>query len=561
MMRVRLCAAVAAACALVAAVLIPFDAIAALDLVRHVTDGPVAASIAASAALVSLMGRIEDVAPLKARRAEIMTELETLAAAEQTDEVRRKFDRLEAEARAIDLKLAAPPADPAPGAPVDEAAVRAAERTRIREIEQLGARLGVDAAFVRKHVDGGTAFEAFSRLALAEVAARTDDGAQRPTRITGGDDHDSPQARRAAMAEALAARAAAFAPGVEIAMTERARPYAELSVLEMLGEYARQSGERIGPRLRGGALYDQLVQLRGLATSDFPIILANAQNKVLQQAYQLQSQTYRAVGARRTFNDFKPTRFIRPGDFPNLLQRGEKAEFQFGAIGETQQQVTLTTYGRIVGMSRQTLVNDDLNFFAEIPTLAARRVSDFENATFWALVTSASGAGPTLTETTRAVFNTTDGTLAGTGTVIDVTSVGAARAAMMAQRSVGDGSGPASGLVINVLPRFIVTGPARFTQAQIITAAGLLPSAPSGVNPFSGALEAIGDGNLTGNAWYLFADPALFPTFIYGYLAGAEGPQMMSEEGFTYDGVNMRVMLDYAVGAIDYRGAYRNPGA
>ena len=47
----------------------------------------------------------------------------------------------------------------------------------------------------------------------------------------------------------------------------------------------------------------------------------------------------------------------------------------------------------------------------------------------------------------------------------------------------------------------------------------------------------------------------------HGYLNGAEGPRFMVRDGFTTDGTDFRVHLDFAVGGIDFRGAYRNAGA
>jgi hypothetical protein len=66
---------------------------------------------------------------------------------------------------------------------------------------------------------------------------------------------------------------------------------------------------------------------------------------------------------------------------------------------------------------------------------------------------------------------------------------------------------------------------------------------------------------LTGTAWYLFADPAVAETFVYGYLEGFEGPQFFVQEGWRVDGVEFKLRIDIAVGALDYRGSYKNPGA
>ena len=66
---------------------------------------------------------------------------------------------------------------------------------------------------------------------------------------------------------------------------------------------------------------------------------------------------------------------------------------------------------------------------------------------------------------------------------------------------------------------------------------------------------------LSGNAWWIFADPAVLPVLEYAYLSSAQGPQIASREGWDVLGMEFRVVLDFGCGAVDWRGAYRNPGA
>lgn len=469
-------------------------------------------------------------------------------------------------------------------APADiEAATRAAidsERKRVAGIrkradELVKARM-LTAEAAREITDDlterGVALDHVGDHLINEIAKRGVQTTGQP-RVEGGADNTDPAVIRQRMTDALTARTWERTPKMghehkhKIEMPEASRQYAELGVLEMCAELARARGEKIGRHLGRPALYDRLIELRSLSTSDFPLILANAGNKIMIAAYQLAAPTYRSFAARKRFNDFKPHSFIRGGDFPNLLAVGETGEFKYGAIGETNQSVTLATYGRLLRFSRRVFVNDDMNFFDDVPAKAGRRVADFENATVFAQFALNSGDGPTITETTRPVWNTTDVTKASAGAAIDITTVGAGRAAMMKKKSVGGGAGgdptavEAEKLFLNITPRILLTGPDGYTVAQQFVSQNLLPQQVSNVNPFAGALTAEGDANLTGNAWYLFADPAQVETFIYGFLEGAEGPQMFSEEGFTTDGVDFKARLDFVAGAVDYRGTWKNPGA
>ena len=60
--------------------------------------------------------------------------------------------------------------------------------------------------------------------------------------------------------------------------------------------------------------------------------------------------------------------------------------------------------------------------------------------------------------------------------------------------------------------------------------------------------------------WYLYADPVTAPVYVYGYLNGAEGPQVTTGPVSGVDGVEVSVIFDFGVGAIDWRGGYFNPG-
>jgi hypothetical protein len=57
------------------------------------------------------------------------------------------------------------------------------------------------------------------------------------------------------------------------------------------------------------------------------------------------------------------------------------------------------------------------------------------------------------------------------------------------------------------------------------------------------------------------ADPVLFPSIEYAYLAGNEGEQAETRAGFEVDGVQIRTRLDFGAGALDFHGVYANPGA
>ena len=112
---------------------------------------------------------------------------------------------------------------------------------------------------------------------------------------------------------------------------------------------------------------------------------------------------------------------------------------------------------------------------------------------------------------------------------------------------------------ISVAPKYLVVSADLETKGEQLLAA-LAAAKVDDTNPFSGKLTLLVEPGLPEGAWYLFADPAQVPTLAYGYLSSAPGPQLASRDGWDVLGREWRVVLDFGAGAIDWRGAYRNPG-
>jgi hypothetical protein len=291
------------------------------------------------------------------------------------------------------------------------------------------------------------------------------------------------------------------------------------------------------------------------SVSDFPILYENALNKSLAARYAIAAPTYRDIAVRRDFKDFRPHPIARPGDFPTLQPIGENGEIKFGTFGEKKETASVAAYAIGVRISREMLVNDDLGAIADVLGNQGNMVATFEERTFYAILGANGGAGPALLEGAANMFGTGAGraNLAGSGTAITVAALAAGRAAMRKQKSLG-------GQNLNLGPSILLVGPDKETEAQTIVAP-IQAQQASNVNPFSGTLRIVTTAEISGNAWYLFADPSALPNFSYGFLEGFGAPRVRVENPFGTQGTAMTVEHDFGVGAIDYRGAYRNPGA
>ncbi|MCA3349034.1 MAG: HK97 family phage prohead protease [Roseomonas sp.] len=452
--------------------------------------------------------------------------------------------------------VASPPATITVETPPDLEALRSeaqrAERERISgidgAIDAARALVGTEtAAHIRREAVERGWHPDQARRSLFDAMVKSAAPPAIPARPETGPGHDSPSEILDAMAEALAARSM---PGYQPQGTGRHAEFMGWRPSDMIGELLRVRGERNVPR------NPTLLAERAFhTTSDFPLLLSAAANKMLLAAYQPAAPSYRQIFLRRDFRDFKPHRHLRVGDFPTLMPLMENGEIQAGTMSESQEIVLLQTFARRIRVTRPMLVNDDLGAFTDFAAAIGRRVADFENATAYALLNQANGDGPTLTNGPAAVFGTAAARLnkAAAGSALDINNLAAGRAAILRQKTL-------DGLPISVGNAMkLLVGPSLELPARQLTVS-VGATQISNANIYAGFVQPLVEPLIPNNRWYLFADPPTAPVYVYGYLNGAEGPQVTTGPVSGVDGVEVSVIFDFGVGAIDWRGAWFNPG-
>lgn len=471
------------------------------------------------------------------------------------DELVRQFDATKAELATAEeeAKRVLTPQTPVDPSEAARSAV-AAERKRQADIRQIGVKFRMAPEFIAQAVEADTTVEAFRHAVLAELEKRQSGPAIGTVEIV----QDEAETKRAAMVDAMACRLAMASkkPGETITVPDHARGYMAMSMVEVAAECVGHRGLlRTGRQVAD--VLDRAFSKRnfaGLSTSDFPAIFLDAMNKRLLSRYQTAAPTYRLFSAPYTAVDFRSMNVIRAGDFPSLQPVGQNGEIKAGGFGESKEQFKVAPYAVRVNFSRVMIVNDDLNAIDQILGSAGVRVADWENAQAFAKLLSNAGVGPTLLTDSKAVFHADHTNLAASGTAITIPAVGAGRAAMMKQTTL-------DGIKANFIPQTILTGPDKQTEAEqlltSITPALIVNAVPEGLR----RLKPVADANIAGNGWYLFADPQIAPTFVYGYLEGFEGPRLSSQEEFGVQGMSAKLEHDFGVEAVDFRGAYKNPGA
>lgn len=353
---------------------------------------------------------------------------------------------------------------------------------------------------------------------------------------------------------------------VNFKMDDNAKQYRMHSLLRC----AEECLEQRGVRTRGMSKMDIAGLALGLSvragmhtTSDFPLILADVANKTLRAAYEAAPQTFQAFSRRIPMPDFKAVKRNQLGEAPALEKVLEHGEFTRGTVAEGKEQFALSTYGRIFAITRQALVNDDLDAFGRMTTMFGRSARNLESDVVWYQILKNANMADG-----NALFSAAHANLVtGPGTVISVDSLGVLRAKLRKQ------TGLDSATYLNIIGRFLVVPPALETLAdQYVTQ--IDPSQSSQVNPFAGRLSVISEPRLEGGVtldgdlasgsatkWYMFADPSQIDLIEWGFLDGEDGPVVESRVGFDVDGLEIKCRHDFAAKAIDHRGMARNDGA
>ncbi len=301
------------------------------------------------------------------------------------------------------------------------------------------------------------------------------------------------------------------------------------------------------------------------STSDFPYLLSNTAGKVLRREFGLQPVTWNRWCKIGSVSDFKQASRHTLGSFSSLTTKVELGEYQQGTLAEERETIQAITKGRYISLSREMLVNDDLGEFVDMAGKMGRAAARTVEADVYTSLTSSSGAGPTMSDT-GALFNSTAVTTAGghanltsSGTAISVASIAVGEAAMMAQRDKGLND------YVMMLPRYLLCSPTKKQTAWdvINSVTDVSQSNPAKRNYVQAQLnlEVVASPYLSGNPWYLVADPSAAELYEVAFLDGQQEPFIDDEVEFMTDAMNMKVRLDYGIAAIDWRAGYRNAGA
>lgn len=327
------------------------------------------------------------------------------------------------------------------------------------------------------------------------------------------------------------------------------RDIQNMSIATMAEKMLSMQGKSADIKGRGNSS-DRIISA-ALSTSDLPALLANTANRAMREGYESAPSGHILFTGEREVSDFKPQTLVNLSEAPGLQKVEELGEYKSGSLSDSASTFKVETFGRVMSISRQALVNDDLGAFTRLPQsfgFAARRL---EADLVYGMLTEESQDGVDL-------FSTERGNL-GTAAALSIESLGAARAAMRKQKGI------ASLGYIDPQPKYLIVPVSLETKAEQLLAS-LVDPARSNDTPnlsFIRGLQLIADPRLDASsetAWYLSAGPEQIDGILRAYLAGQPRPELEEDSEFVRDALSFKVRLDFGVGVVDYRALYKNPG-
>lgn len=350
---------------------------------------------------------------------------------------------------------------------------------------------------------------------------------------------------RQGMANALAARA-----GVED--MESDNNYRGMALVEM----ARMALSEMGVSAYGMDRREMIGLAFTHSSSDFGNIMMDVARKALQQGVEAAAETFQLWTKKGSLSDFKISNRVALDSFPTLEKIPDGGKYEQATINDSAQSIQLATYGKGFGISRQTIINDDLGAFTEVPKLMGQSAM----RTIGNLVYSLLMVNPKMKDGV-ALFHADHGNL-GDAAALSMAALDAADVAMGMHEDSAE-------TALNIEPKYLITGRTDKSWAKTLMTSKYNPDEPGSniENTAKGMCEVISDSRIDKAAkkagvpipWFLAADQSQ-GTIEVAYLDGNDQPFIEQTERWDVDGTQFKVRHDAGVAALSHRTMYKNPG-
>jgi len=319
------------------------------------------------------------------------------------------------------------------------------------------------------------------------------------------------------------------------------------SLGEVLVRAAKANGYTGSERLSTGTL--QPILMAAFATHSIGNLLEAAVNKFLLAGFNAVEQVWKEVSAVRSVADFKAINMYRLNGSMKFQKVGNAGELKVAQASDTKRSVAAETYGITTQLTRQDIINDDLNALSLIPQRIGRGAALSLNEVIWGEFLSSNSS----------YYQAAS---AGAGNALSFSSLSAATTAF---RKLTDPDGNPLGIqpkVLLVPPELELTAAQLMTQSLLI-ASGLSSTSSKTVEPsanvLAGRYRVVVSNYLTSaSTWWLMADAADLNALDVVFLNGQQVPTIEQVQAdYQLLGVQMRGYMDFGVTKAEALAAYR----
>ncbi len=288
-------------------------------------------------------------------------------------------------------------------------------------------------------------------------------------------------------------------------------------------------------------------------TASFSYLLGTSMNKRLLKDYQAWPAEWAKFCTIAPIRDFKQQTRVRLGAFGSLPIVAEDTAYTAITLTDSAATYVPQKRGNLVTVSRETIINDDLQAIKQIPTklavAAAYTLAEF--------VYSFLSSNPNIYDGNALFTSGAPHNNLGSSAL----STAALQTGVTAMREQTNYAGKRLGL----RPRYLVV-PAEleFTSMVVTKSAGVPGSNNNDINPMLGYVTPIVSPQLTSTTqWFLVADPREIDTIEIGFVGGQVNPVLFIQDSpliglnFSQDAISYKVRHEYGSCVTDYRGLYR----
>lgn len=313
------------------------------------------------------------------------------------------------------------------------------------------------------------------------------------------------------------------------------------SIGEVLIEAARANGYTGSSRISAGNA--EPVLKAAFATHDISNLLGALVNKFLLAGFNAVESTWQEISAVRSVNDFKAINLLRLNGDLKFRKVGNAGELKVAGTSDTKRSVNADTYGISTSLTRQDMINDDLNALSQIPQRMGRGAALAMNEAIWSEFQADNGTY--YQKKTPAAGN--------------ALSLASLKSAATAFRKLVDPDGNPLGIAPRVL---LVPPELELTAAELMTSSLLISgntTAQPNVNVLQGRYRVVVSNYLTSDStWWLMADAADLPALDVVFLNGQQAPTIEQVAAdVTTLGVVMRGYFDFGVTKAESLSCYR----